>query len=121
MFLDDFEQFGHGKRLTEKENAPLAYLFLRGVARAHQDGLRVFEAIDRLDPVVQFETVHIGQAIINDEEMWSMFRHRIERVTGIEVMDGVMDRLLVNNLDKQEPDILVIFDDKNQFGRGEFA
>ena len=76
----------------------------------------MFEAFNRLEPVVKFEAVHIGKAIINDEEMWSQFSDCLERVASVEVMDGAMGSLLVDNLDKENPDILVVFDHENQSG-----
>src|SRR5581483_1390658 len=77
----------------------------------------MFEAFDGAEPVVQFEAVHIGQAIIENEEMRGEFVDSIERIARVDMMDSKMVCLLVNNLDKQIPDILVIFNYKNQFGR----
>lgn len=113
--LNVFKEFGNSKRLTYEENAALAYLFYRRIARAHQNGLDMFEAFNGAEPVMQFEAIHIGQAIIKNEEVRGEFIDSVERITRIDMVNSKMIRLLVNNLHKQIPDILVIFDYENQF------
>jgi len=50
--------------------------------------------------------------------MWTLPRDGSECIASVDIMDGFMDCLLVDNLDKEETYILVIFDDENQFTGG---
>jgi len=72
--------------------------------------------IKGLKPVVQLEAVDIGKAIVKDEEVWSKPGDRIECIASVDVMDGFMGCLLVNNLHKEISNFLIIFDYKYQFG-----
>lgn len=65
---------------------------------------------------MEFEAIDIGKAIVNDEEVWSKPGDRIERIASVDVMDGFMGCLLVNNLHKQISNFLIIFDYEYQFG-----
>ena len=70
-----------------------------------------------LKPVIQFEAIHFGQAIIKYKKMWSKLHDCIECVAYIDVVDSFVGCLLLNDPDEERSDILVIFNDENQFGR----
>jgi len=65
---------------------------------------------------MEFEAIDIGKAIVKDEEVWSKPGDRIECIASVDVMDGFMGCLLVNNLHKEISNFLIIFDYEYQFG-----
>ena len=70
-----------------------------------------------LKPVVKFKPVHIRQTIVKKQEMWHNSRQCIECVASVDVVNGFMVGLLLNNLQQVLSNLLIIFDDKYQFGR----
>jgi len=77
----------------------------------------VFEAIDGAEPVVKFKAVHIRKAVIKYKEVRRESRDRFDCIASVNMMNSAVGCLLVNNLDKEIPDIYIIFYYENQLIR----
>jgi len=113
------EQFCDREGLAYQQDAAFLYLIQWWVARAQENRRHVFEAINRIEPVMQFKTGHIGQAIVKNEEMWCERHNSLDSLSGSQMMESAMRGLLVNNLDKELADIRIIFNNENKFVRRE--
>ena len=100
------EQGAEVKGLGQKNDLTFADFPPGWVMSTYQDGWNTFKAIKLVKLVMQFEAIHVGKHVVEDEEMRAMGLDGLEGLGATGMAHDGMGGFTLNELDDEQANIL---------------